>query len=150
MKKMFPLIVLVILPFISCKKDLKSDRIEKWKSEIVQTEKEFAEMAAKEGIQAAFVAYAAEDVAILRNDSLLAGKEALREYYKYKNSGPDQVNVTWKPDFVDVASSGDLAYTYGKYLYTITDTLGKSRSYGGFFHTVWKRQTDGKWRFVWD
>jgi hypothetical protein len=56
--------------FFCLQQQFEKDQIEKWKSGIVQTDKEFAEMAGKEGITDAFVAYAAEDVAILRNDSM--------------------------------------------------------------------------------
>ena len=150
MKRLPLFVLLILISFYSCNKDLKENTIEKWKSEIVQTEKEFAEMAGKEGIPDAFLAYAAEDVAILRNDSVLTGKEALRNFYENRNPGLGDVSLTWKPDFVAVSSSGDLGYTYGRYVYTVTDSTGNSQSREGIFHTVWKKQIDGKWRFVWD
>ncbi len=129
---------------------MKEDSIEKWKREIVETEHEFSEMAQKEGIPKAFLTYAAEDVVLMRNNSLIIGKESLRESYKSKKSGSGNVSLTWKPDFVDVASSGDLGYTYGKYVHTKTDSIGNTKVVEGVFHTVWKRQPDGKWQFVWD
>ena len=58
--------------------------------------------------------------------------------------------LIWKPDFVDVSASGDLAYTYGAYTYSYKDSTGAIVEQGGIFHTVWKRQADGGWRFVWD
>jgi ketosteroid isomerase-like protein len=129
---------------------MKEDSMEKWKREIVDTEKEFAEMALEEGIPKAFLTYAAEDVVLMRNNSLIIGKESLQESYKNKESESGNVSLSWKPDFVDVASSGDLGYTYGKYVYTTTDSIGNAKVVEGIFHTVWKRQSDGKWRFVWD
>jgi len=144
-------ILIVVFPLaISCKEAVSSNSIENWKSEIVETEHAFAGMAAKEGIPAAFVSYAAEDVAILRNDTLFTGKESLLKFYSKPRYNSDNVQVSWEPDFVDVSSSGDLGYTYGKYTYTVTDSSGNSKSYKGIFHTVWKRQPDGKWKFVWD
>jgi ketosteroid isomerase-like protein len=56
--------------------------------------------------------------------------------------------LTWSPDFIDVSASGDMAYTYGKYNYTTTDSLGNVSEIEGIFHTVWKRQADGNWKFV--
>jgi len=129
---------------------MKEDSIEKWGSEIVKTELEFAEMVQKEGIPKGFLTYAAEDVVLSRNNNLIIGKESLRESYKNKESEFENVSLTWKPDFVDVSSSGDLGYTYGKYIYTITDSIGRTKVIEGVFHTVWKRQSDGKWKFVWD
>lgn len=124
--------------------------MEQWKEEIRQTEQAFSEMAQKEGIPTAFLTYADDDAVILRNDRLIKGKEALRDFYSHQTTPKEQVSLTWKPDFVNVSSSGDLGYTYGSYQYTVTDSLGNTKTAKGFFHTVWKRQVDGTWRFVWD
>jgi ketosteroid isomerase-like protein len=129
---------------------MKEGSIEKWKSEIIEAEQEFAEMALNEGIPKAFLTYAAEDVVLLRNNTLIIGIDSLRESYKSKKSELSKVSLTWKPDFVDVALSGDLGYTYGKYVYTTTDSIGNKNVVEGVFHTVWKKQPDGKWKFVWD
>ena len=122
--------------------------MDKWKNEIVETEKEFSALAQREGIPAAFVAFAAEGAVLMRNNSLIIGKEALSE--SLQGSASENVSLSWKPDFVDVAASGDLGYTYGKFIYTSTDSLGNESMQEGVFHTVWKRQADGTWKFVWD
>ena len=150
MKNLLQLIVPISLLFYSCSTNVKENSIEKWKREIVKTELEFAELAQKEGIPKAFLTYAAEEVVLMRNNSLIIGKESLRESYKINKSELGNVSLSWKPDFVDVASSGDLGYTYGKYVYTEIDSTGNAKIDSGIFHTVWKRQPDGKWRFVWD
>lgn len=134
----------------SCNTNMKQDSIEKWKNEIINTEQAFAEMAMNEGIPKAFLTYAANDVVLLRNNKLIIGIESLRESYKNKESEIGKVSLTWKPDFVDVALSGDLGYTYGKYVYTTTDSIGTKNVVEGIFHTVWKRQPDRTWKFVWD
>ncbi len=120
--------------------------IEKWKQEILDTEQKFAEMAKEEGIHNAFIAYASEDAVLMRNNKLILGKKEIDLHLK------DQISkgLSWKPDFVEVASSGDLGYTYGQYTYSDIDSEGKVMESTGVFHTVWKRQADGKWKFVWD
>jgi len=146
MKKSLILILLLSPLFTSCAS--RKDQVETWKKEIMETEKAFSAMARKEGIPEAFLAFAAEDVVLERNNSLVAGKEALRE--SFEGSSPENASLSWTPDFVDVASSGDLGYTYGKYTYTLVDSLGTETVLEGIFHTVWKRQKDGSWKFVWD
>ena len=142
--------LLISLLFNSCNINKKENSIEKWKSEILITEQEFTEMAQKEGISKALLTFAAEDVVVMRNNSLIIGKESLRESFENEISESGNYSLTWKPDFVDVASSGDLGYTYGKYISTTTDSIGNSKVVEGVFHTVWKRQPDGTWKFVWD
>jgi ketosteroid isomerase-like protein len=138
--------------FLACNGNIEKEEVsmEKWKEEIRAVEREFAEMADKEGIPAAFLKYAAEDAVLLRNDKLILGKEALRASYAGHKQGSGGVSLSWAPDFVDVSSSGDLGYTYGKYTYITTDSAGTKNAVEGIFHTVWKRQADGSWRFVWD
>ncbi len=138
--------VVVCLGF-SCgdRPDLKSE----WEKEIVKIESDFQAMASEKGIHAAFVAFADTNAVILRGDSLYLGRQAIDDFYN-RNHGSEKVSLTWKPDFVEVSSSGDLAYTYGKFVVSVTDSLGSIRSSKGIFHTIWKRQPDGSWKFVWD
>ncbi len=132
---------------ISCNTS-DSNSIEKWKMEIEQVEKEFNDLAQEEGITKAFATYAANDGVIKRKGKLIKGKQAIAEWYQ-KDSKPNE-SLTWKPDFIDVSSSGDLAYTYGTYIFSSVDSTGTARENTGTFHTVWKRQADGSWKFVWD
>lgn len=139
-------LLLVTIFAISCQPERKS-QIENWKAEVTSAEHAFSDMALKEGIAKAFLTFSAEDVTMLRNNKLVKGKTELQAFYK---KGSPKGTLTWSPDFVDVSTSGDLAYTYGKYVYTSTDSLGNEQSSEGIFHTVWKRQADGSWKFVWD
>jgi ketosteroid isomerase-like protein len=43
-----------------------------------------------------------------------------------------------------------MAYTYGKYIWKIKETDSTFVEYKGVFHTVWKRQKDNSWKYVWD
>jgi ketosteroid isomerase-like protein len=120
----------------------------KWKNEILKTEQTFAKMAKEIGISEAFFYYAAEDAVLKQNQTLCIGKEAIREHFEKQPTS--RINLVWTPDFVDVSKSGDLGYTYGYYIMSFTDGNGKSTNNKGIFHTVWKRQSNGTWRFVWD
>ncbi len=122
---------------------------DKFKQEIVQAEQDFAKMVKEQGMQAGFTFYADSNAVIRRGDeTLIKGKKAIEENYsnpKYKD-----VLLVWEADFVDVAESGDLGYTYGHYTFEAKDSLGNPIKAEGTFHTVWKRQSDGTWKYVWD
>ena len=122
---------------------------EQLKAEIADAEAAFAQMAADSGIGNAFLHYAADDAVLMRRGELVAGHEALVNYFQ--NPGPAEgVSLTWEPDFIDVANPATWRYTYGHYVYSFPDTSGRTVSDTGIFHTVWKRQPNGEWKFVWD
>jgi len=119
------------------------------KNEIRQTEKDFQQLLNSEGAALAFYTFAADSAVIKReNDTLIIGKEAIKKYYLnhfYKNA-----TAVWEPDLIDVSDDGTMAYTFGKYEWSFTDSTGKKTNYRGIFHTVWKKMSDGSWKYVWD
>ncbi|HBE41633.1 MAG TPA: hypothetical protein DDW27_10605 [Bacteroidales bacterium] len=131
----------VSLITISCGTKTGKDR-----QSIISTELEFVEMAGERGIAEAFYYFAADSAVILRGGKLIRGKEAIRDYY-LKNLKPG-TRLLWAPNHADV--SGDLGYTWGKYTHMVPDSTGRITESYGIFHTVWKKQPDGNWRFVWD
>lgn len=117
--------------------------------EIEKTEKDFKTSIARLGVAEAFFLYADSNAVILRaNDSLIKGKSAIRDYYSMPQFKGASVN--WTPDFTEVSASGDMAYSYGKYVWLLKDTTGKENEYKGLYHTIWKKQSDGSWKYVWD
>ena len=150
MKNVLLLILVSFLSLTSCNKNMDHELRDKWKHEILEAEKNFAQMAAEEGITKAFLTYAAEDAVLMRDEKLIIGKEELKEYFTNQASAANSISLTWTPDFVDVSSSGDLGYTYGQYNVSVTDSVGAVKEHQGVFHTVWKRQEDNTWKFVWD
>jgi len=134
--------------FVSCNGDRDILLLEKYKQEIRETELAFTKLAKEQGLKVAFTTYAADDAVLNRGDKLIKGKKAIEEYYAKQKL--DNVTLEWEPEFIKVAASGDLGYTYGPYMFTSVDSSGKETKSEGIFHTVWKRQGDGEWRFVWD
>ena len=118
--------------------------------EINAAEKAFAKMAAGKGVQQAFVFYAAEDAVIKRgNDSLVRGKVGIGNFYS--TDFFKRALVAWAPNFTDASESGEMGYTFGNYTWQLKDESGKLiEERKGVFHTVWKKQKDGTWKYVWD
>lgn len=141
--KYFVLIALSALLY-SCQQQVSST--EEWKNEIRDAEKAFAQMTREKGVHDAFLAFADEQAVLLRGNKLVVGKDSIDAFLENQVSK----SLVWAPDFVDVSVSGDLGYTYGKYTFTYLDKEGNEKTNEGFFHTVWKRQADGTWKFVWD
>jgi len=58
--------------------------------------------------------------------------------------------IKWRPQFVEVLGSGDLALTRGPYRITDKDELGNPREAWGTFNSVWRLTEDGEWLIVFD
>lgn len=122
---------------------------EKVKAEVMAVEQAFEQMAAEKGIAVAFAHFAAADAVIKReHDTLIHGPEGIRHYYSKPNML--RAKVTWTPEHVEVAEDGSMASTYGQYLWTMPADSGAPVEFSGVFHTVWKRQASGEWKYVWD
>ncbi len=144
----FKLLFSLSLLLLSCNTQESKNNVEKWKVEVTQVELDFNDLAQKIGLADAFYEYAANDGVIRKSGKLVEGKLAIQQWIK--NDVRPNETLTWKPTFVDVSQSGDLAYTYGDATFTFIDSLGNKKSRTSVYHTVWKRQTDGQWKFVWD
>ena len=146
MKKVI-LLFLVVSFTTSCETKIKS-KLE-LEAEVYKAEDDFKNLSQTKGIAEAFYTFADDNAVIKReNDTIIRGKENIKKYY----SNPKFLKafVTWKPDFVDVSKDGEMAYTYGKFTWTFTDSLGNKKDFKGLFHTVWKKQKDGSWKYIWD
>ena len=142
-------IILSILLFVSAPAlSQQKANVEKIKAEIMQVEKEFQDDLNRTGIAEAFYKYAAEDAVIRReNDTIISGRKAIRNYYA-KSTKPH--SAEWNPDYIGVSEDGTMAYTYGRYKFGIKDKDGNIKYIEGGIHTVWRRQKDGTWKYVWD
>ena len=100
---------------------------------------------------AALAGMYADDAALANPDSdLISGKEAIGEAVSSYASDPN-FRLEFRSDRVQVAASGDLAYSRGRYTMTMTDprTKGPFTSKGNYL-TVWQKQADGSWKAVED
>lgn len=147
MIRITPLIIIFVSIFIGLSCSVQKTN-EELKAEVFDTEKAFEKLCADSGIAVGFMRFADEKAIILRgNDSIIKGKEAIGNFYKKTDS---KTSVSWTPDFIDVSKDGSLAYTYGGYILKIQQDDGTIKEFKGVFHTVWKRQKDGSWKYVWD
>ena len=128
-----------------------NSQIDPWVEEIRAAENAFCQAVKERGFKEAFLEFAAEEAVLKRGDQLIKGKAAIASFYDNAFAGMKaEVSLTWSPSFVEVSDDGTLGYTYGDFVYARTDENGKVSESKGVFHTVWKRQSDGSWKYVWD
>ena len=111
------------------------------RSSLLKLEDEFSTLSARKSATAAFGSYLAQDVRMLRqNVAPAVGKENALVFVSAMGG-----TLTWKPTMADIATSGDLGYTYGLYESKKGDMTVEHGSYA----RVWKKE-GGKWRVVMD
>jgi ketosteroid isomerase-like protein len=97
-----------------------------------------------------WVAFYSDDAVLLPpNDKKASGKENYRKVIADLLALPG-LALSWEPAKVEVAQSGDLAYTQGSYQLTTTDAEGKPATDRGKTLEIWKKQADGAWKCVAD
>lgn len=99
----------------------------------------------------ALASFFADDAAMASpGEQLVRGKDSIRESTAAFAKDPN-LNVTFRANRVQVADSGDLAYTRGQYMITSTNADTKQpESSRGYYLTVWQKQSDGEWKAVED
>ena len=119
------------------------------KDSLVKTETEFSKMSETKGMSDAFIHFASEDVIKLREGKYpIIGKKELKA--SFTSSKKNNSSLTWEIVKVDIARSADLGYTFGNWKYSTQTTEGKDTTIYGNYISVWKKQTDGSWKFVVD
>ena len=149
MKKL-SLAVVFTLVFISCRwefnkkeKPENAAATEQQLQELVDADKAFSAASEKNGMKKAFLEYIADDAVLLRPGFLPIVEG---DVIKFLNAQEDtSFTMSWEPQGGDIAASGDMGFTYGVYKVATADTTLK-----GTYLNVWRKQEDGKWKFVID
>jgi hypothetical protein len=102
----------------------------------VEAERAFARMAQIEGQWTAFRAYAAPEAVMFVPEEVNA-----QQWLKDRDDPPQ--SVMWWPAKAFVSCDGNTAVTTGPWI----RQGGRS---GGFFTTVWRKRSDGSWKWVLD
>ena len=58
--------------------------------------------------------------------------------------------IKWRPQYVEVLDSGDLALSRGPYRIISKNEEGDTKEAWGTFNSVWRRSADGEWLVVFD
>ncbi len=106
---------------------------------VVAAEREFAAYAAEHGWVSAFRVYSASDGVVIPDGQI---RNARAVFNARKETGSRALK--WWPATALIARSGDLGFTTGPY------TVDDSGRIQGQYFTVWQRQPDGRWLWIFD
>lgn len=93
--------------------------------------------------------YSNDAMVLPAHNSIATTRDSIQSIFKNLLAVPG-INLSWKATKVDVAASGEIAYTVGTYLLTAPDDTGKTTTDRGKYVAVWKKQPDGSWKVATD
>jgi ketosteroid isomerase-like protein len=105
---------------------------------VIAAERAFAADAAQRGWAAAFRRYAAADAVTLSPDPVNAHEQLAQI------PGDGETTLDWRPVYAGISRSGDFGFTTGPFQFR-----GREGIVGHYF-TVWRRQANGEWRWIFD
>ncbi len=139
------LFVAVSVFFFSCKLDKKKKDMGTDRLNMLEADRSFSRLSEEKGMKAAFIEYIDSNGVLLRpNEVPVIGADAIDYLIQLNDSN---YVLTWHPKTGIVAQSGELGYTYG--IYTLRPSEKDTLLYGTYV-TIWKKQSDGRWKFVLD
>lgn len=110
-------------------------------AEVRAREIAFAKTMADRDLQA-FVTFVSPEAVFFNGQMPLRGIDAIKAAWAGFFEGPE-APFSWHPDVVQVLDSGDLALSSGP----VSTPSGEQ---AGRFNSIWRRDTDGVWRVVFD
>jgi len=110
-------------------------------AQVRSAEESFAATMARRD-SAAFAEFISEDAVFINGGNPLRGRAAIVEYWS-KFFAPPTAPFAWRPELVEVASSGTLGYTEGPVLSPTGAVFAK-------FFTTWQLGPGAKWFVVFD
>lgn len=116
---------------------------------MMDADRAFSKMSEEKGISEAFVYYADENLILTgENRPPIIGIEELKS--RFNRPKDPNVTLTWEPLKGEVAESGELGYTFGRWQINSKTGSGADTITNGVYISVWKKQSDGSWKYVLD
>jgi len=117
------------------------------KDSMLQADRDFSKLSVDKGMYAAFDCYMDDNATIYREGQHpFVGREAIQPLFPKEGGG----TLEWEPTSAEIAQSGDLGYTLGKWTYTTTDSDDKETKAHGYYVSIWKKDANGNWKYVFD
>lgn len=115
---------------------------------LMEADRAFAQATAERGVDG-WISYFAEAGTMFRDGEIVRGPDAIHTLmepaFATEGSG-----LVWEPSEADIAASGDLGYTMGRFESTFVGPDGQQGTRTGTYVTIWKKQADGTWKVAVD
>jgi ketosteroid isomerase-like protein len=106
---------------------------------------QWSKAAASKDLERTIAFYSDDAIVLPPNAASAATNEAIRSVWKDLLATPGLV-ISWEPNRVQLAKSGEMAWVNGTYGLTMNDPSGKPINDRGKYLEVWEKQADGNWK----
>ncbi len=145
--KIVLILAILLIMANGCSTDsyVKDDKTDK--TVLLEADRAFSKMSADVGLYEAFDFYMDDDATMYREGQHpFVGRDSIRPIL---STNPN-ATLAWEPTSAEIAESGDLGYTLGHWEYTVKDSTGSLNKSFGYYVSIWKKQADGSWKYVFD
>jgi ketosteroid isomerase-like protein len=120
--------------------------LQREREQLLQRDAEWAALASKGREVDRMIAFWTDDAVVYPPDMpAVRGKAALRAYVEGALAIPG-FHITWTTSEASLSPDGQLAYLLSTNVITMTGPEGQPVTTGGRAVTVWRRESDGRWR----
>ena len=140
--------LLLCLPFAIAACSPKPPDLSEARRGVAAADSVWAAAAAARDLEGSVNAMAEDGVMFPPGQAPIAGRDAIRKYMSEAMATPG-FSIRWETTEIQVASSGDLAYTIGKSWFTVPHPTGATVTIPANAVGVWRRER-GEWRCVVD
>ena len=135
-------IIIAAILFSSCNTK-QPDASKQAVEDITKADIAMSDLATREGFYQALLKYADDSLIIPREGKLpMIGKGEVTKAWAEKSVIKE---LTWKPIRVEATQNAEMGYSFGYAIYKGKDTTTYTN-----YCTIWKKQKDGSWKFVYD
>lgn len=116
---------------------------------LLRIDREFSRTVQEKGAEG-WAGFFAEDGTMFRNGAPpVMGREAILQAMTPFFAEPGN-SLQWEPESAQMAASGDLGFTVGRYRVHSSNPAGESSEASGHYVTIWEKQPDQEWKVVVD
>jgi ketosteroid isomerase-like protein len=124
------------------------------RDDLLAADRAFSAMSVANGAHAAFLATMTDDVRLYTGaHPPLIGRAAVAEYYAAEERSDPSYRgqrLEWTPLEAEASPDGLMGWTRGDWIFTATKPDGTQIRVNGYYVTVWRRQSDGSYKFCVD
>jgi len=139
----FLIFLSTVLAFVACEQT-PSINIAKERVSLLAADSAFAKASVETNAAEAFKMFLAEDAIQMPNGAMPVN--GINAIYEMLSEDVETYTLTWEPQDGDVASSGDMGWTWGLAEFTIQPKAGEKRTSYSKYLNVWIKDFNGEWK----